>query len=163
MSADRQSIPTPAFVLGFGGLIPFFVMAVLIWWELPIDVLAPHWIMHELTASQLAAYALGSYGAVILSFLGGVRWGNLLFDRANLLNWTPLTLSVLPSLVAWPALLLSLPLMLTSLIAGFVFQYLIDVAAGKRGELPPWFVRLRLRLTSGAVISLLIGLVGNLV
>jgi len=163
MSADRQPIPTPAFVLGLGGLIPFFTTATLVWWALPIEQWLPQWILREMSASQLASYALGAYGAVILSFLGGVRWGNLLFDRANLRYWTPLTLSVIPSLIAWPALLLPQPVMLSLLAAGFVFQYVIDVAASKRGELPDWFVRLRLILTSGAVFSLLIGLAGHFV
>ena len=112
---------------------------------------------------QTATLALGGYGAVILSFLGGVRWGNLLFDQASLNSWLPLTLSVLPSLIAWPALLLAPVPMLALLAAGFTLQYALDVAGVKRGELPVWFGRLRLILTTGAILSLLAGLLGNAV
>lgn len=150
MDAGQQAIPTPALVLGLGGLIPFFTTAILVW--LPT---------HN-GYSDIATLALGGYGAVILSFLGGVRWGNLLFDHERMQQWMPLTLSVLPSLIAWPALMLPPVWMLALLAAGFVLQYALDVAAGKREELPTWFLRLRLILTCGAVFSLLVGLSGNM-
>ncbi len=161
MAAVQQSIPTPALVLGLGGLIPFVATAVLVWWSLPIGEWLPGWIVLERSTSQLATLALGVYGAVILSFLGGVRWGNILFDHARLHQWLPLILSVVPSLIAWPALLLTPTPMFALLAAGFTLQYALDVAAGKRGELPVWFVRLRLILTSGAITSLMIGLLGT--
>ena len=163
MAVDQQTIPIPALTLGLGGLVPFLGAAILVWWTLPVSLLSPPWLLQERGASQFATLALGGYGAVILSFLGGVRWGNLLFDHANLRNWMPLILSVLPSLIAWPALLLSPVPMLSLLASGFILQYALDVAAGARGELPAWFVRLRLILTTGAVLSLLIGMVGNAV
>lgn len=163
MAAEQQTIPTPALVLGLGGLIPFFSAALLVWWSLPLDLWLPAWLMQDRSISQLASMALGAYGAVILSFLGGVRWGNLLFDNEKLERWTPLTLSVIPSLIAWPALLLTPVPMLALICAGFTLQYALDVSAAKRGEVPPWFLRLRLILTSGAVVSLLLGLLGNTV
>ena len=163
MAVDQRTIPTPALTLGLGGLIPFFCAAILVWWTLPVSLWVPPWLLQERSASQFASLALGGYGAVILSFLGGVRWGNLLFDQASLRNWMPLILSVLPSLIAWPALLLSSVPMLMLLAAGFILQYALDATAGERGELPAWFVRLRLILTSGAVASLLIGMLGNAV
>ncbi|MFK7995865.1 MAG: DUF3429 domain-containing protein [Granulosicoccus sp.] len=162
MSAENQSIPTPALILGFGGLIPFFTAALLVWLQPDINSGLPTWIVSpNANSAQLATLALGTYGAVILSFLGGVRWGNLLFDENNLKRWMPLTLSVLPSLIAWPALLLSPVPQLALLSAGFTLQYALDVKAGKRNEIPAWFLRLRLILTSGAITSLLIGLLGN--
>lgn len=163
MAADQQAIPKPALILGLGGLIPFFCASIMVWWALPIDRWIPAWLIQDRDTKQFASMALGGYGAVILSFLGGVRWGNLLFDRAALRNWLPLFLSVVPSLIAWPALLLATVPMLSLLASGFILQYALDVSAGKRGELPAWFVRLRLILTTGAVISLLLGLVGNAV
>jgi len=163
MAVAQQPIPTPALFLGLGGLIPFVVTALLAWWSAPVPESMTQWVVHQRSTSELATIALGAYGAVILSFLGGVRWGNLLFDRASLMHWMPLTLSVLPSLIAWPALLLNPIPMLSLLAAGFALQYAMDVAAGKRGELPEWFVRLRLILSSGAILSLLVGLVGNIV
>lgn len=161
MGTDQQSIPTPALVLGLGGLIPFVFAALLVWGPATAAQWLPDELVQGRSASQLATLALGAYGAVILSFLGGVRWGNLLSDKDSLNRWTPLTLSVAPSLIAWPALLLAPIPQLALLCAGFTLQYALDVSAGQRGEIPPWFLRLRLILTSGALVSLLIGLLGN--
>ncbi|MFK7858742.1 MAG: DUF3429 domain-containing protein [Granulosicoccus sp.] len=149
MTANQQSIPTPALVLGLGGLIPFIGAALMTWFG------------QNHSVQQLAMVSLSTYGAIILSFLGGVRWGNLLHDKDGLNRWMPLTMSVVPSLIAWPALLLAPIPQLALLCAGFTLQYASDVAAEKRGEVPAWFLRLRLILTSGAVLSLLAGLLGN--
>ncbi len=163
MAVEQHSIPAPALVLGLGGLIPFVVAAMLIWWPLPIAQWLPQEIVRARDTTQLATLALGGYGAVILSFLGGVRWGNILFDNASLRQWLPLILSVVPSLIAWPALLLAPIPMFALLAAGFLLQYALDVAGGRRGVLPVWFVRLRLILTSGAILGLMTGLLGHAV
>lgn len=160
MPAEKPAIPVPALVLGLGGLIPFMSAALLVWSDIPFEQWFPDWLVRERSSSQVATLALGAYGAVILSFLGGVRWGNLLFDHASLRSWMPLTLSILPSLIAWLALLLAARPMIIVLSAGFTLQYALDVAAAKRGEIPPWFLRLRFILTSGAIISLLVALLG---
>jgi len=83
MSADRQPIPTPAFILGLGGLIPFFTTATLVWWAFPIEQWLPQWILRDMSASQLASYALGAYGAVILSFLTSGAVFSLLIGLAG--------------------------------------------------------------------------------
>ena len=145
MSAERTAIPPPALALGLGGLVPFAAGATAAW--------LPH---AGLAAVGLAA--LGAYGAVILSFLGGVRWGVELFDEAALARWTPLGLSVLPSLVAWAALLAPPAPMLALLAAGLVAQYALDRTAVRAGVLPVWYGRLRTVLTVGATAATLVGL-----
>ena len=135
MNNSSVSIPRPALILGLGGLLPFLVSAI------AVIILDGNGLSGEGLSNEFALHALGAYGAVILSFLGGVHWG-------------PLTLSVVPSLIAWPALLLGTTAMLSLLIAGFSLQYVLDRAAVERDELPAWFGRLRLMLTSGAVLSL---------
>lgn len=147
--AGRRSVPLPARVLGLGGLLPFALGAVMVW--CPIE-----WV------GELGTRLLGAYGAVILSFLGGVRWGRLLGDEARLERWLPLGLSVLPSLVAWVALLLPPEAMFATLATGLVLQYLLDRDAAESGELPPWYGSLRLTLTAGAVPAVLSGLVARL-
>ncbi len=159
MSADSHSIPTPALFLGLGGLLPFISTAVLLWVSVPLDVLPP-WLVRERSVQELATAALSAYGAVILSFLGGVRWGNILFDQERLTRWTPLALSVIPSLIAWVSLLLDAIAMLILLAVAFCLQLIVDTLATYRGELPHWFLRLRRILTAGAVISLQVGLLG---
>ena len=143
--SERRRIPTPALVLGLGGLVPFAAAGIAAW--------LPH---AGLAAIGLAA--LGAYGAVILSFLGGVRWGVELFDEAALTRWTPLALSVLPSLVAWAALLAPPVPGLALLAAGLIGQYALDRAAVGDGTLPPWYGRLRTILTAGAAAATLAGL-----
>ena len=147
---DVRRIPRPALVLGLGGLVPFAAAAVAAW--------LPH---AGLAAIGLAA--LGAYGAVILSFLGGVRWGVELFDPNALARWTPLGLSVLPSLVAWAALLAPPAPMLFLLAAGLAAQYALDRAAVADGTLPAWYGRLRTILTLGAVAATLVGLAAAIV
>ena len=145
----RRGIPLPARVLGLGGLLPFLFGAVMVW--CPVEAM-----------SELGARLLGAYAAVILSFLGGVRWGRLLGDEARLTRWTPLGLSVLPSLVAWVALLLPDTAMFATLATGLLLQYLVDRDAAEGGALPPWYGSLRLTLTAGAVPAVLSGLVARL-
>jgi len=164
MAARNQSIPVPALVLGLGGLIPFILPAIVLclphWSSALINSLWPFATASDnavdpLWLAQRAVFSLGAYAAIILSFLGGVRWGNLLDNNARLREWAPLTLSVVPSLIAWPALLLPPLWMLSLLAAGLVLHYALDVEALRRKELPVWFGKLRLILTSGAILSLL--------
>ena len=146
-------IPLPARVLGLGGLLPFAFGAVMVW--CPLEAV-----------SEFGTRLLGAYGALILSFLGGVRWGRLLGggerEAARLERWLPLSLSVLPSLVAWVALLLPPAGMFALLATGLVLQYLLDRDASESGELPRWYGRLRLILTGGAVTAVLSGLIARL-
>jgi hypothetical protein len=165
MVSKTQISPTPALVLGIAGLIPFIACAALVCLpELGSTLLGSTLLSNSGDAlsgnaiQQKAAFALGAYAAIILSFLGGVRWGNLLNSKTQLHHWGPLLLSVLPSIIAWPALLLPTAWMLSLLAAGFVLQYAYDLEGVKRKVLPAWFGKLRTILTTGATISLLAGL-----
>lgn len=145
-----ERIPTPAAALGLGGLLPFFAGAIGTWWPDP-------------AVQAIALRALAIYGAVILSFLGGVRWGCLLCDtpedRASIGRWGPLTLSILPSLVAWIALLGSPLFALATISVGLVVQYLMDIRAVSGGLLPRWYGGLRTLLTAGATASTVAGVI----
>ena len=149
----RTDIPRPARVLGLGGLLPFLSGALMVW--CPLE-----------RVSEFGILLLGTYGAVILSFLGGVRWGRLLAEPSRETKrrerWLPFVLSILPSLVAWAALLLPPAAMFALLAIGLVLQYLIDRDATESGELPPWYGRLRLILSAGAVPAVLSGLLAAL-
>lgn len=96
--------------------------------------------------------ALIAYAAVILSFLGGTRWG------AELAGSSPqpatLILSNLPAIVAWVALLpLALPgqTRLALLALGLSLLWLWD-----RSRPPSWYPALRTTATVGAVLSLVL-------
>jgi hypothetical protein len=160
MQSENRTIPLPALLLGLGGLIPFLYGALIIHFPESLIASATAVFPSDFNSVQFGPWALGAYGAVILSFLGGVRWGCLLNQPERLQQWTPLVMSVVPSLIAWPALLLTPRLMMCLLIAGFVIQYMLDVNGVARGQLPVWFGRLRLLLTSIAIICLIAGLLG---
>lgn len=150
-----DNIPRPALLLGLGGLIPFAAGAAISF--APNAELARHGLM-----------ALTFYAAVILSFLGGVRWGALIAAPAlesgqQDLPWSGMILSVMPSLVAWPALLLRPAPALILLLAGFLIQFWLDVIAAREGRLPRWYgLRLRTLLSAGAITALIAGLLATL-
>ena len=108
------------------------------------------------------------YSAVILSFLGGVRWGAAMghdevetaprsVEVVNALT-VELVIAVLPALIAWGALLLPVVPALALLAFSFVVLGLADRIAAQDGRLPAWYGRLRLWLTGGATASILTGL-----
>lgn len=94
--------------------------------------------------------ALIAYGAVILSFLGGTRWGAALASGAP--DPTTLILSNLPALAAWAALLpldWPSPIRLGLLSAGLALMWLWD-----RRRPPAWYPALRTVATLGALLAL---------
>jgi len=92
--ARTSQPPAWAWILGLAGLIPFVMCAAMQWYG------PPGWRM-------LAGLALLSYGAVIVSFLGGIHWG--LAMRASPVPTPRLIWGVMPSLLGWSAVLLDSP------------------------------------------------------
>ena len=103
--------------------------------------------------------ALYAYGAIILSFIGALHWGLAMSlpelserQRSAWFAW-----SVVPALIAWPALLFSPPLAAPLLVVGFIAHYLQDRRLAPQATLPGWYLPLRLRLSSVAVVCLVAG------
>jgi hypothetical protein len=145
----NRSLPPLLPWLGLAGLIPFLAAAGLAW-AAPTPGLRAE-----------ALWALAAYGAVILSFLGAVHWGLALAapsggDEAAA---TParLVLGVIPSLVAWLALLLPVASGLALLALGIVIIAWIESIAARKGLLMRDYLRLRWLLSGGAAVSLLGG------
>lgn len=140
----RQA-PLPALALGFAGLIPFGAAPV---WALSNPDLL-EWMLH----AQLA------YGACILSFLGGIRWGVALLPTQSSVqggvSWSALAVSVAPSIFAWLALLTPVPAALCMLSTGLAGCAALDF---RHAPYPPWFQALRVCLSAGAITSLLFSL-----
>jgi hypothetical protein len=141
--------PATVAALGYGGLVPFIVFA----------AAASRGDMH----ADLSRAALFSYAAVILSFVGALHWGFAMTapgldarQRAHLYRW-----SVVPALLAWPALLVYAKPATLLLIVGYVAQYRQDrrlaKQAGREGFLPPWYLPLRLRLSVVACVCIVVG------
>ncbi len=108
-----------------------------------------------------ASFALAVYGAVILSFLGGVHWGLTIagFGPEGTVCRTSrrLAYSVIPSLIGWGALLLPQPIGLPVLAAAFTGAVIFDSHASQIGEAPAWYPKLRWPLSVVVVASLLLG------
>jgi hypothetical protein len=141
-SSPKESLSPATRALGWSGLLPFVGGALAVVWA------PPAW--HETSLRVLIAY-----GAVIVSFLGGIHWGSptsAAHDGARL--W-----GVAPSLLAWPLLLLpSTRFALLGLAASLALCWVVDrarfTAMGLAALLP-----LRTLLSSVAVVCCLVGAV----
>lgn len=131
--------------LGYGGLLPFFALAVMSLFASP-------------GLAEWATLALLGYGAVILSFVGALHWTRGLAAGDTTSAARQLTVSVLPALVGWVALLLPIPFGLVCLAVGFGLLYVYDREAWK---LWPGFLSLRSHLTVGAMGSLMLTWLGG--
>jgi uncharacterized membrane protein len=138
-----NSIPADARLLGFAGLLPqaLLLLAALLG--------GPTW--------HFASLALGyMYAALIFSFLGGLWWG--LAAASERASRRIYLVAVLPSLFAlasaipwiigekWPGP--SLYLLATGLLASL----LVDQRLAATGVAPPWWMSLRVPLSSGLAL-----------
>ncbi|MEM7570625.1 MAG: DUF3429 domain-containing protein [Pseudomonadota bacterium] len=127
--------------LGLAGLLP------------ALGCLAIAWLDFDQDTRLISTAIMLLYGAVILSFIGGAWWG-LVSRHQDAPGWGVLTLSVIPSLYAWPSVawawidaayagaawLLSL---------GFLLTLLVDRLLANSNIAPKWWMTLRLPLSLG--------------
>lgn len=149
----RIKVPGSATLLGYAGLIPFAGTALIVWLSWPSP------------AARDALFALQAYGAVILSFLGGARWGLAMAGHGYASDTETrrelrmgLTAAVLPSVIAWLALLMPPLQALSVLIICYGGQYLADIQTVKAGDAPVWYRLLRTPLTLLAMAAMLAAL-----
>ncbi|MFK8034188.1 MAG: DUF3429 domain-containing protein [Hyphomicrobiales bacterium] len=133
--------------LGYTGLIPFVAAAI-----------GTFVFRSDIETQVFLGTTLLVYGAVLLSFLGGIRWGTALSIRNRGDQMRQLCFSVLPTLLGWICVLLpSQSIALMILAIGFSGQLYFDLHSTAQELLPRWFGKLRIQLTVGAVISLIFG------
>jgi hypothetical protein len=146
--SSQNQIPPAAKLLGGLGAIPFICLG-----------LAS--LVLEDANRQQVAFALVVYGALILSFLGGIHWGLAIAgfgpDQVDNATFRRLAWSVVPSLIGWCALLLLPREGLPVLAAAFILLFLFDLYASRQGEAPAWYPNLRWPLTMAVVAALLAG------
>jgi len=148
MAAQGEPAPFPdtrwVRALGLAGLIPFVFLSILLWL---VDAALQAWV----------ALALAAYAALIASFLGGVHWGigciasDTLHTRRGYFIW-----GVIPSLLAWPGLLMPPFAGLAWLGLLLVLCYFVDRQLYRRAGLDRW-LGLRLQLTIVASLSCFMG------
>jgi len=148
MTAPVTTAP-PAWAswLGAGGLIPFAVLALALWWP-------------GLGQQAFSSHALASYGATIASFLGAIHWGLAMRDQSGA-GAGPYLWGVTPSLLAWLALLLPPAGGLLGLSVLLGACLLVDERSYPRHQLQAWLL-LRRRLTLVASLACLAGAAGLL-
>lgn len=138
-------VPIAAERLGLAGLLPFLVGALVV-------VAGGPW-------RGWAETALLGYGAVILSFMGGVHWGITIAApecRSVGLAW-----SVVWALIGWAGLLAGGDLGLLLVAAGFVGLFAYDRRATARNEAPAWYPALRRPLTAIVVACLVLAMLAG--
>ncbi|MGB1025194.1 MAG: DUF3429 domain-containing protein [Rhodospirillaceae bacterium] len=135
-----DTVPRPFLILGIAGLLPFWGLAILLWF-----LSGP--MLDTALQAQIA------YGAVILTFLGGVHWGIALGqpDHASPLR---LCWGVTPSLIGWIAVLLSPGWGLLLLAVSLALAAIIDRRGIAALEGLAWYGKLRTVLSTGAVSAL---------
>jgi len=141
---DPHRIPTTALLLGLGGVLPFLGLTVLL-------ALASEPLFKFLIGRALIAYA-----AVILSFLGGARWGLALRCTDRRRQALQLTVAVIPSIAAWLLLNARLDTAVAAYALLFALLGLFDVMTLDRLMAPAWYKRLR-TLLSSLVVLILVG------
>ncbi len=126
-----------AWTLTLAGLIPFVGCATLV-------LLTPD-------GARVWIEPLTVYGAIILSFLGGARWGRTMAGPEP--DWLQLVLSNLPAVAAWLTFLPTVPdeFQLLVMIFGLIAMLYWDLRTA-----PVWYRNLRLTATGGAALSLLV-------
>lgn len=154
--------------LGLAGAIPFVALAA------PLAPALGGYVPKSVFPVERRAEAQASYGAAIVSFLGGMHWGfaGAGFARAGavagagasaaakeaLLLAGPVRFawSVVPSLLAWPALMCATPYSLVAVAAALSTTLAADAAFAAKRLMPRWLMPLRFGLTGVAVAGLLI-------
>ena len=142
---DNKEFPPAPLWLTLAGIVPFFGTTIALWmWRDDIGLL--------LTAAlwQLV------YAAMILSFLGGVRWGYEM-ARQDTPRWGLMGLSVLGALAGWALVMAAfnpvIKAWMLALMAGFfVLHYIFDRFSA---DLPGWYRAIRFWPTLAAALCLL--------
>ena len=134
-NTSQTNVPT---VLGWAGLVPFGLAA-----------LGTHSGVESLI--QYGFLGGSAYGAVILSFLGAVHWGLAMQDDRSPYWYV---WAITPALFGFASLLLDVEIRVATMIPLFVLAWSVDRKAATHGLIPNWYMRLRSKLTAGAVISL---------
>lgn len=137
-----------AWLLSLAGAMPFAGLAIIL-------IFAPEGY------SQFAS-ALLTYGAIILSFLGGIRWGIALTRAEGRSATQVFALSVLPSLIGWAAVIFGGAGGFTLLAIAFFTQAVWDYGAWCTDVMQEWFVKIRMIVSAIVIVSLVIAAIATL-
>lgn len=141
LATDPAHTPGPApwaARLGYAGLVPFVALALSLRF-IPVE------------KRDFAVFAMMAYAATITSFLGAIHWG-LAMRATQSTSAAPFVWGVIPSLVAWFALLSCSTLGLYVLGVLLWVCYAVDRTTYPKFRLQNW-LPMRLKLTVVASAS----------
>jgi hypothetical protein len=141
--------PKVPLILGIAGLLPFVALSL---------ALAAGLTLPLFTDEDSMRVALVGYGVVILSFLGGVRWGLALKEDESGEGKASrdFIIAVIPALLGWFAWFQPSPADLWWLAVAHILLGLLDYGLACRVIVQEWFGRLRLGLSAVAALSLIV-------
>lgn len=145
---DPRAIRT-ARLLGFAGLAPFVCLS--LW----LYAIAPDHEWRDGTILLLLAY-----GAVILSFLGGARWGLALAGRHGDAP-VDFAAAMAPPLIGWVSVFIPVPYAFAILAVAFAAQGAWDTLAVHAGKAPGWYGDLRTILTVVVVATMIVAFIAT--
>ena len=145
------AIPKAPLFLGLAGLLPFLWGAATL-----LSPALAGWATNVLGGRFVGPYVQLAYGTVILAFMSGVLWG-FATKAQGAQAATSYTLSVIPALWAFFMVGSGPVSSATNLIFGFLGLLILDAAFARWDLTPPWWMALRLLLTSIVVACLGIG------
>jgi Protein of unknown function (DUF3429) len=144
-AASLNVPPSMALRLGYAGLLPFVLGAALIW-------------IVRAEALPYVSASLAGYAAVVTSFLGGIHWG-FAFRRPSPPQ-SRFVWGVVPSLVAWVAVVMPAYAGLVVLGVMLVACYVVDRRVYPVEGAASWLT-LRFRLTAMGALSCFLGAAGS--
>ena len=124
----------------------------------PFPVSAIAYAYGEGEQARMALRVLLTWSTVVLSFLGGVRWGLETGGRVRP-RWTRLAASVVSPVAAWGLYLARNEMGVTWSITGFLTAFLLQWLFDHRApDAPARYPRLSTTMTAGACVSLALAL-----
>lgn len=144
MPSDH-TIPRPALLLGWLGVLPFAASC--------LGVVAG-----SARTAELASQVLVVYATVIVSFMGGVQWGLAMIapDGGSATLPRRLAISTLPALAAFVMAALPVQSAMLGLAAVFCALLAYDAVTVRAGVAPRWYLALRVQLTAAVVLCLIL-------
>jgi len=163
-----KEVPREALYVGLAGVVPYLATSlttVYLAWD--IQHAAYHgegFLLSGDTAEKLLHVVepiqLG-YGATIISFLGAIHWGLEWAGFGGNQGYKRYAIGIVATAVAWPTLLLSAEVGLTTQFLAFTFLYYADARASVRGWAPSWYSTYRFVLTFVVGASIVLSLIGR--
>ena len=144
MDTKPDGFPAVAKALGYGGTIPFVVLAVCSVAGIELSAVGIDDIKGKLPG----------YGAVIISFIGAVHWG-IAMQSAPAKQNTLFVYSVIPALVAWMWLFFNVRIALFGMAITIVAMLFIDRFL-LAGIAPQGYLKMRVHLTVIVALCLLL-------